>query len=114
MAIEKNKPIPGNLLTDLQEGELIFVPTYKFDANTTYYDRSKKGRTPGWTDRVLYKYKKKGDSNVTLMSYDSINATMISDHRPVFAQFQVKLCEVPKNTIKLIPVKAGSRACTIF
>ena len=39
---------------------------------------------------------------MTVENYDSVNAIMISDHRPVFAQFSVKLYEIKKEVSFLI------------
>lgn len=35
-------------LSELSEGPLSFLPTYKFDVNTDEWDTSKKQRTPSW------------------------------------------------------------------
>ena len=37
-----------------QEGEINFLPTFKFDKNCDVYDTGKKHRVPSWTDRVLF------------------------------------------------------------
>ena len=39
---------------------------------------------------------------MTVENYDSVNTIMISDHRPVFAQFLVKLYEIKKEVSFLI------------
>ena len=69
------------------EGQIKFPPTYKFDMGTTNYH---KGRGPSWTDRVLFSQKL---PCMSLRTYDCANVT-ISDHRPVFAHFAVKVNKV--------------------
>lgn len=73
-----------------KEQKIEFAPTYRFDAGTSVYDTSKKQRVPSWTDRILYK----ATPDLKACSYDAaINLqapeTMVSDHRAVFAQFEI-------------------------
>ena len=42
------------LLWRFYEDELDFLPTFKYDKNSTVYDTSKKQRTPSYTDRILF------------------------------------------------------------
>jgi phosphatidylinositol-bisphosphatase len=67
------------------EGIISFPPTYKFDANSTSYDTSKKRRVPSWTDRILFK----SDDNIRCLRYTSVPELKISDHRPIFGQYEV-------------------------
>ena len=75
-----------NSLTNynIAEKEINFLPTYKYIKRYNYYDISK--RTPAWTDRILFK---KSD-NIKCIQYDKINIK-ISDHRPVFGLFEIKI-----------------------
>ena len=66
------------------EKEINFLPTYKYIKGYNYYDISK--RTPAWTDRILYKQ----SDNIECIQYDKINIK-ISDHRPVFGLFEIKI-----------------------
>jgi phosphatidylinositol-bisphosphatase len=84
LVVEQDK---GHIFTDFQEGKITFPPTYKYDIGLNRFDTSKKKRIPAFTDRILYKSAQGDTKQVT---YDSI-ANMWSDHRPVFAQFLVKL-----------------------
>mmetsp|Transcript_142608 Transcript_142608/g.371552 ORF Transcript_142608/g.371552 Transcript_142608/m.371552 type:complete len:703 (+) Transcript_142608:110-2218(+) len=68
-----------------EEAAIQFPPTYKFDTHTDRYDSSKKQRVPSWTDRILWKR----DSQVRSLAYGSIESLQCSDHRPIFAQFEV-------------------------
>jgi len=68
-----------------EEAAIRFPPTYKFDTHTDRYDSSKKQRVPSWTDRILWKR----DSQVRPLAYGSIQSLQCSDHRPIFAQFEV-------------------------
>lgn len=38
-----------------EEGEINFLPTYKYNNGTNEYDTSENARIPAWTDRILYK-----------------------------------------------------------
>eukprot|EP00058_Branchiostoma_floridae_P005352 XP_002590840.1 hypothetical protein BRAFLDRAFT_90010 [Branchiostoma floridae] len=84
-----------------KENQIRFPPTYKFDLNTDHYDTSPKLRVPSYTDRVLYKCKKPGD--VTALNYSNVPSIKISDHRPVYAVFEVKI-RPGRDTI---PLAAG-------
>jgi hypothetical protein len=72
-------------ISDLEEGELDFNPTYKFDINTNNYDTSKKQRVPSWCDRIFWRKTR----FIKLIKYQSVNYTL-SDHRPIYGIFKVK------------------------
>lgn len=75
------------LWPDFEEAEIKFRPTYKFDSRSNVYDSSKKKRVPSWTDRILWKR----DAKIRCMSYGSVASLTCSDHKPVFAQFEVEV-----------------------
>lgn len=68
-----------------EEAPIDFLPTYKFDPFTNTYDTSKKQRVPAWTDRVLWRR----DPKIRPLRYGSVQSLFVSDHRPVFTQFEV-------------------------
>jgi endonuclease/exonuclease/phosphatase family metal-dependent hydrolase len=70
------------------EARITFLPTYKYDLGTDTYDTSEKARIPAWCDRVL----RKGD-NIRQIHYDAA-PLKFSDHRPVYATFQVRVQKV--------------------
>ncbi|CAF0800932.1 unnamed protein product [Didymodactylos carnosus] len=84
-----------------QEHTIDFLPTYKFDPGTDVYDTSEKLRTPSWTDRILFKVKRKkvrGNLNdqkkiddeidvVKPLDYFCAKSVKFSDHRPVSSLF---------------------------
>ncbi|CAH1787853.1 unnamed protein product [Owenia fusiformis] len=84
-----------------QEGRINFKPTYKYDVGTDEYDSSPKMRTPSYTDRILYRSKKK--HAISCLHYDSANSIKVSDHRPVYGLYEVSL----KPGIDSIPLCAG-------
>merc|ERR1719474_59798 len=68
-----------------------FRPTYKFQPNTSKYERrpDKKKRFPAWCDRILWRRgsKKTTDiSDVKCLRYSSSEEQTMSDHKPVFTQ----------------------------
>lgn len=75
----------GNVFAGFKEGPLHFAPTYKYDTFSDDYDTSEKCRSPAWTDRVLWM---DSDNLVKLIHYGR-SELKTSDHRPVFAIFQL-------------------------
>lgn len=69
------------------EAPIFFPPTYKFDKQSDQYDSSKKQRVPSWTDRILWKT----DENIVNLAYSSVPSLKISDHRPIFGQYEVSV-----------------------
>ena len=87
----------GNIFKGYEEGDINFLPTFKYDKGSNKLDSSPKARQPAWTDRILYaqSFSNNDDSNIpsnhriiTLTNYSSIDCRH-SDHRPVYASFQV-------------------------
>jgi len=64
----------------------MFEPTYKYDVGTDIYDSSEKQRAPAYCDRVLWK-----GELIKQMTYNSVMEIRQSDHKPVYAIFNVKI-----------------------
>merc|ERR1712129_104667 len=92
----------GNAFDGFLEHRIGFAPTYKFvtgNENENDSAQSRNGRdsvrdydwkrTPSYTDRVLWKLNrtenenKKRQMKVRCLSYDSLMAQCVSDHKPV-------------------------------
>ncbi|XP_063384261.1 inositol polyphosphate 5-phosphatase K-like isoform X1 [Cydia fagiglandana] len=77
---------------EFSEPDIKFPPTYKFNIGTDEYDIKRK---PSWTDRILYKVIANNYENITLradlISYNHIPFYTLSDHKPVVAQFNIKI-----------------------
>ncbi|XP_013183216.1 inositol polyphosphate 5-phosphatase K [Amyelois transitella] len=82
----------GDAFSEFVEPEIRFPPTYKFNIGTDEYDVKRK---PSWTDRILYKVIANNYENITLradlISYNHIPHYTVSDHKPVVAQFNIKV-----------------------
>ncbi len=68
----------------INEHEINFLPSYKYIKGYNYYNISK--RIPSWTDRILFKDSKQ----IECLCYDKIDVRY-SDHRPVYALFEINL-----------------------
>jgi len=44
----------SRVFTGFQEGDIEFLPTFKYDRQSDTFDSSTKLRPPAWTDRILY------------------------------------------------------------
>lgn len=79
------------------EAPLTFCPTYKYVPGTNEYETrtDKKLRAPAWCDRVLW-YTMNSRETVRVIEYDRSDIHL-SDHKPVYASFQVDVQQVSKR-----------------
>ncbi|XP_038063853.1 phosphatidylinositol 4,5-bisphosphate 5-phosphatase A-like [Patiria miniata] len=78
-----------SIFIGFHEEEIEFLPTYKYDIGGDVYDSSSKARVPSYTDRVLFKSRRSAQIHSVL--YNACNSIKVSDHRPVYAMFEVKI-----------------------
>ncbi|XP_055597447.1 inositol polyphosphate 5-phosphatase OCRL [Uranotaenia lowii] len=74
------------IFREYKEGKILFGPTYKYNPGTDDWDSSEKNRCPAWCDRILWK-----GPRIDLLKYDSVMQLRKSDHKPVFAVFNVNI-----------------------
>ncbi|KAI9603687.1 hypothetical protein KEM48_000451 [Puccinia striiformis f. sp. tritici PST-130] len=86
----------GNVLVGLREAPINFKPTYKYKLNAGNQFVSFDHRLPGWTDRIFYascldddRFSSLEKSGVKLVDYQSLPEYDGSDHKPVFAVFDL-------------------------
>lgn len=76
-------------LKKLKEQPITFPPTYKYEAKSNIYRISYK-HTPSYTDRIFHM---KSNKNILIepVCYSSCFDLYGSDHKPVYAQYQIRL-----------------------
>mmetsp|Transcript_19923 Transcript_19923/g.39110 ORF Transcript_19923/g.39110 Transcript_19923/m.39110 type:complete len:883 (-) Transcript_19923:504-3152(-) len=84
----------GRAFVGFKEGEIQFLPTYKFQTGTNQYDRrpEKKTRAPAYCDRVLWR--EVNGAAARILQYVSCPTMTMSDHKPVIALFDARVKEV--------------------
>ncbi|XP_023934774.2 inositol polyphosphate 5-phosphatase K [Bicyclus anynana] len=100
----------GEAFSEFTEAEIRFPPTYKFMTGSGDYDLKRK---PSWTDRILYKVIANNYENITLradlISYNHIPHYTVSDHKPVVAQFNIKIRQKSAPAVDTPPKAARSQ-----
>ena len=97
----------GIIFRNYSEMDIHFPPSYKYNLGTDDWD-DVKNRTPSYCDRVLYKHLP--TTRVEPVKYDSIQVIKDSDHKPVWALFNVEL----KPGTSEIPLSGGLFNHTIY
>ncbi|KIW80466.1 hypothetical protein Z517_07082 [Fonsecaea pedrosoi CBS 271.37] len=110
--------VVGNCFNYYREGRVKFLPTYKYDIGKDEFDSSDKQRIPAWTDRILWKVNhtrnvvQAGEvlgSQMKQLEYDSVMGLRFSDHRPVYAIFDVGIRVVDKEKKDTLTKKLYSK-----
>ncbi|XP_045772513.1 inositol polyphosphate 5-phosphatase K-like isoform X1 [Maniola jurtina] len=100
----------GEAFSEFSEPEIRFPPTYKFLMGSDDYDLKRK---PSWTDRILYKVIANNYENITLradlISYNHIPHYTVSDHKPVVAQFNIKIRQKHAPAVATPPKAARAK-----
>eukprot|EP00127_Corallochytrium_limacisporum_P005855 Clim_evm20s213 gene=Clim_evmTU20s213 len=78
----------GQAWYGFQEAAIDFAPTYKFNRDSDFYDE-KSARIPAWCDRVLWSARE--GIEVQCDEYGSCETVRSSDHRPVYAEFTLRI-----------------------
>lgn len=76
-----------------EEGDLTFLPTYKYQPGTDVYE-NKKLRAPAWCDRILWMVQDPNHLKQLDYSRSELN---VSDHKPVMSTFLATIKDVIPN-----------------
>ncbi|KAI6229858.1 Endonuclease/exonuclease/phosphatase family protein [Aphelenchoides fujianensis] len=99
LTLEKAK---GFIFEDFKEGLIRFPPTHKFIRNTNQYAAN---RIPSYTDRVLYW--SRDEKALYPVRYDCIWELTVSDHKPVYCTFKMKVHDGGSKTAGGLPKSAS-------
>ncbi|KAI5717098.1 hypothetical protein M8J77_000120 [Diaphorina citri] len=95
----------GEAFSEFNETTPTFQPTFKYQFNSHNYDNK---RRCAWTDRILYKVNENNYEDVKLsleqLKYTSLQDYGTSDHKPVLAEFKIKICPTIFSSGCLPPV----------
>lgn len=108
----------GKCFNYYREGRVKFLPTYKYDLGKDDFDSSDKQRIPAWTDRILWKVNQKNSmvqagevlgTQMKQLEYDSVMSLRFSDHRPVYASFEMGILVVDEEKKNALTKKLYSK-----
>mmetsp|Transcript_10744 Transcript_10744/g.27151 ORF Transcript_10744/g.27151 Transcript_10744/m.27151 type:complete len:284 (+) Transcript_10744:1274-2125(+) len=75
----------GRAFPKFGEGKITFMPTFKYDKESSQFDTSHKQRIPAWTDRILFQ----PSHGIRVLDYQSVPDAQSSDHRPVWGSYRI-------------------------
>ena len=110
--------VVGNCFNYYREGRVKFMPTYKYDIGKDEFDSSDKQRIPAWTDRILWKINHSRNAvlagevlgtQMKQLQYDSVMGLRFSDHRPVYAIFEMGIRVVDEEKKDTLTKKLYSK-----
>ena len=105
LGINKNKWFP-----DFEESKINFLPTYKRDPDTGKFElnKGKKGRLPGYADRILYK------THMTVDSGDTYQPLAVTgnDHLPIMGIYKFSTTPIQQTSMELSVQKNSSSSKT--
>ena len=93
LKINKKKLDNNPLTTGFVEGNIQFLPTFKYYPDKNEYDIHNKRKLPAWTDRILYKKNQTCLSTISIeqIEYNSMEHVIMSDHKPVYCYFNIEM-----------------------
>lgn len=81
----------GRAFRGFKEGDIGFMPSFKYDKGSDRLDSSGKYRPPAWTDRILFASNQPAFADkFHVLEYSCFDCRH-SDHRPVFARLSIDL-----------------------
>lgn len=98
------------VFANFKEGPINFKPTFKVERDNECFEYQRL-RLPSYCDRVLWHSLPMHEENIRLLRYSSIESYWTSDHKPVYASFQLNIPRKLRRFGKLVP--SNSFKCTI-
>lgn len=100
----------GNVFSGFEEGQITFSPTFKVERGMRYSSYQSL-RLPSYCDRILWHSLPLHKNHVKLVEYSSVPRIDSSDHKPVYAVFDMVI-PLPVRIISL-PAPRDSVKCVI-
>jgi len=101
-----NERLKKQVFNNFTEGNINFIPTYKYDPGTNDWDSSDKMRSPAWCDRILWWQKINKYSNSTnyvhQQDYKMHPTLCLSDHKPISSNFMFDIKVINKKRHKKV------------
>ena len=93
LKFEKKKLNENPFTKGFIEGDITFLPTFKYYPNQNEFDIKNKRKLPAWTDRILYLKRQTclSISDIVQTEYNSMQNVLMSDHKPVYSYFDIKM-----------------------
>lgn len=102
----------GRVFAGFKEGGITFAPTFKVERGKQY-SAYQSTRVPSYCDRILYHSLPFHENHIKLLKYSSVPSIETSDHKPVYAIFDM-IIPLPIQIYQLPPPRDALKCVLDF